>query len=128
MKNNLLHLVIISVFSFSGYAQSEKLYVTDKISDKYAYVDVTKTYERVAAKGYKSVDLFQKLGNSCYKNLEYAKAASWYCELFTLTADLEPIYYNKYAESLKAIGQIIKANEVLEKLKQKTAMKAIQKK
>jgi hypothetical protein len=27
----------------------------------YAYVDAIKTYERIAEKGYKSVDLFQKL-------------------------------------------------------------------
>lgn len=127
MKNNLYYLLIISIFSISGYAQNEKLYITTKISDKYAYVDVTKTYERVAAKGYKSVDLFQKLGNSFYNNLEFAKAANWYCELFSLTTDLDPEYYNRYAQSLICIGQIVAANEVLEKLKQKSAMTIMQK-
>ena len=117
MKNNLLLLVIISAFSFQGYAQTEKVYITDKISDKYAYIDVVKTYERVAAKGYKSVDLFQKLGNSCYEKLDYAKAADWYCELFVLTSDLNPEYYQRYSKSLRSIGQIDTANELLEKLK-----------
>ena len=34
----------------------------DKQYDKFAYIDATKTYERVAAKGYKSADMFQKIG------------------------------------------------------------------
>jgi hypothetical protein len=122
MKKKLVLLVIMSVFSIGCYAQNEQLYITDKISDKYAYIDVTKTYERVAAKGYKSIDLFQKLGNSFYKSLDMEKAAKWYGELFALTSDLEPEYYKRYAQSLTSIGQIINANEVLEKLKQKTAL------
>lgn len=117
MKKNLLLLIIVSVFSFSGSAQNEKNYITQKISDKYAYIDVIKTYERVAAKGYKSVDLFQKLGNSYYSNSKLEKAATWYCELFAMTSDLEPVYYYRYAESLRFIGQNDKADAVIEKLK-----------
>ena len=122
MKNTLPYLLLISFFHFGSYGQNEKLYITTKISDKYAYIDVVKTYERVAAKGYKSVDLYQKLANSFYKNLEFTKAAKWYCELFTLTTDLDSEYYNRYAQSLICTGQIIEANEVLEKLRQRSAM------
>ena len=111
----------MTIFSFNMYAQNSKFYVTDKINDKYAYVDVIKTYERVAEKGYKSVDLFKKLGDSYYQNAELDKAAKWYCELFAMnTSDLEPKYYYQYAMSLKFIGQIDKANEMLVKLKQKS--------
>lgn len=128
MKNIIFfYLSIVSLFSYNGYAQNEKTYVTDEISNKYAYVDIIKTYERVAAKGYKSVDLFQKLGNSFYKNLQFDKAANWYCELFALTYDLDPEYYYRYAQSLKSIGQIDTANEVLEKLKHKSEMPATKK-
>ncbi|TDE41486.1 flagellar motor protein MotB [Flavobacterium rhamnosiphilum] len=121
MKNNiLLYVTIVNVFSFNIYSQKEKFYVTDKISDKYAYVDVIKTYERVAQKGYKSVDLFKKLGDSYYFNAKLDKAAEWYCELFAMNTDLEPEYYYQYAKSLNFIGQNDKANEILEKLKQKS--------
>ena len=64
MKKELVILVLFIVFSFRASAQSETFYKTDKVGEKYAYVDVIRTYEKVAAKGYKSVDLFQKLGNS----------------------------------------------------------------
>ena len=120
-KNRFIYITIISIFSFNGYAQNSKFYVTDKINDNYAYIDVLKTYERIAEKGCKSTDLFKKLGNAYYSNTELDKAAKWYGELFAMnTNDLEPEYYYQYAKSLKAIGQNDKANEILEKLKQKS--------
>jgi len=120
MKNFiLLCITIVNVFSFGGYAQKSKVAAADKNYDSYAYIDAIKTYERVAEKGYKSVDMFQKLGNSYYFNSELDKAARWYGELFAMTSDLEPEYYYRYAQSLKSIGQNDKANEMLEKFYQK---------
>ena len=115
----LLIATIVTVFTFNGYPQNSKIFVTDKISDKYAYIDVIKTYERVAEKGYKSADLFKKLGNSYFFYADLEKAAKWYCELFEMNTDLEPEYYYQYAKSLNFIGQNDKGNEILEKLKQK---------
>ena len=117
MQKRLLILVLWATFSFSASAQSEKVFITDKVSDKYAYVDVMKTYERIAAKGYKSVDLFQKLGDSSYSHFKLEKAAEWYSKLFALTLDLAPEYYYRYAESLRFICENEKADAVLEKLK-----------
>ena len=119
MKEKLAVLVLLTVFSLRVSAQNEKPFITDKISDKYAYVDVIKTYERIAAKGYKSVDLFQKLGNSSYSNYKLEKAATWYGALFAITSDLEPVYYYRYAESLRFICQNEKADAVIEKLNRK---------
>jgi outer membrane protein OmpA-like peptidoglycan-associated protein/tetratricopeptide (TPR) repeat protein len=116
MKNNiLLYVTIVSVFSFNLYSQKAKLAVADKKYDNYAYVDAIKTYERVANKGYKSEDMFKKLGNAYYFNAELDKAAKWYDELFAMTADLEPEYYYRYAQSLRSVGQNDKANQMMEK-------------
>ena len=120
MRNIIIYITTsLSLISFKIHSQNENFYVTTKINDKYAYVDVLKTYERVANKGYKSVDLFQKLGNSYYLFAKLDKAAKWYGELFAMTSDLEPKYYNQYAQSLIFIGQKEKAVEILDKLKQK---------
>ncbi|WP_291103708.1 MULTISPECIES: OmpA family protein [unclassified Flavobacterium] len=120
MKNYiLLYITMVAVFSFSSYAQNAKVAAADKKYDSYAYIDAIKTYERVAEKGYKSVDMFQKLGNSYYFNSELDKAAKWYGELFAMTSDLEPEYYYRYAQSLKSIGENDKANEMMEKFHQK---------
>ena len=95
---------------------------TNKTKVEYVYINVLKTYERIAEKGYKSIDLFQKLGNSYYSNYELEKAAKWYGELFIMTSDLAPEYYYNYAQSLNFIGQNKKADEILEKLYQKPEM------
>jgi tetratricopeptide (TPR) repeat protein len=84
----------------------------------YASVFMIKTYERVAEKGYKSVDIFQKLGNAFYFNDELDKAARWYGELFAITSDLKPEFYYRYFASLKAIGKNEKANEMLARFNQ----------
>jgi outer membrane protein OmpA-like peptidoglycan-associated protein/tetratricopeptide (TPR) repeat protein len=120
MKNFiLLCITIVSVFSFNCYAQKAQLASADRKYENFAYIDAIKTYERVAEKGYKSVDMFQKLGNSYYFNGELDKAAKWYDELFTMAPDQQSEYFYRYAQSLKAVGQTEKANEMLEKFHQK---------
>ena len=122
MKNNILYLItLISVFSINSYAQKAKVSIAEKKYSNYAYIDAIKTYERVGEKGYKSVDMFQKLGNSYYFNSEFDKAAKWYGELFAMTSDLEPEYYYRYAQSLRSIGQNEKANEIMDKFNQLSA-------
>ncbi len=122
MKNNILFCItLIIAFSFNVYSQKEKVKVADKKYDNYAYIDAIKTYEKVAEKGYKSADMFKKLGNSYYFNAELEKAARWYGELLAMnTTDLEPEYYFRYAQSLRSIGQNDKANELLELFNQKS--------
>ena len=120
MKNFiLLYITIVSVFSFNCYAQKAQLASADRKYENFAYIDAIKTYERVAEKGYKSVDMFQKLGNSYYFNGELDKATKWYDELFTMAPDQQSEYFYRYAQSLKAVGQTEKANEMLEKFHQK---------
>jgi hypothetical protein len=62
-----------------------------------------KTYERVADKGYKSVDMFQNW-ETPITSMEARKAAQWYGELFTMTSEVEPAYYYRYAQSLRSIS------------------------
>jgi tetratricopeptide (TPR) repeat protein len=116
--SNILFITIVSVFSFNGYAQKAKVTTAEKKQGNVATIDALKTYERVAEKGYKSADMFKKLGNSCYYNTELDQAARWYGELFAMTQDVEPEYYYRYAQSLRSIGQIDKADTMLEKFNQ----------
>ncbi|WP_016990418.1 OmpA family protein [Flavobacterium sp. ACAM 123] len=116
MKNNILfYITIISVFSLNIYSQKARVAAADKKYDNYAFVSAIKTYERVADKGYKSADMFQKLGNAYYFNGELEKAAQWYGELFAMTSEVEPAYYYRYAQSLRSIGENDKANQIMEK-------------
>ncbi|GGA89054.1 cell envelope biogenesis protein OmpA [Flavobacterium palustre] len=114
-KKILLCVAIVSVFSFNIYSQKAKLANADKNYDNYAYIDAIKTYEKVAEKGYKSASMFQKLGNAYYFNGELEKAVKWYAELFAMPeTQIEPTYYYRYAQSLRAINENKKADQILE--------------
>ena len=118
-KNKFLYLSIASLLSFNSYSQKRVLLAPKILTTKYVEVNVIKTYERVAEKGYKSVDMFQKLGNSFYTNYEMKKAARWYCELFAMTYDLEPKYYYQYEQALRSIGENEEANAIIVRLNNK---------
>jgi tetratricopeptide (TPR) repeat protein len=119
MKKTLIYLVVlIGTMNVSG--QKLKVAKADKDFEKFAYVDAIKTYERVFEKGYKSQDMLQKLGDAYYFKADLENAAKWYTELFALTQDVAPEYYYRYSQSLKAIKDYKKADEMLAKFNQKS--------
>lgn len=95
------------------YAQKATIKRADKKYDSYAYIDVIQTYEKVALKGYKSEDMFKKLGNSYYFNANYESASKWYGELFAMNPNVESEYYFRYAQSLKSTGELQKSNQLM---------------
>jgi outer membrane protein OmpA-like peptidoglycan-associated protein/tetratricopeptide (TPR) repeat protein len=119
-KSGLLPLIAFFI-CVNAFSQKGKLAEADKKYEQYAYIDAIEIYEQVAEKGYKSVELFQKLGNSYYFNSEFEKSARWYTELFNLTQQVEPEYYYRYSQSLKSIGNYDKANEMMALFSQKSA-------
>ncbi|MCP2028228.1 outer membrane protein OmpA-like peptidoglycan-associated protein [Flavobacterium sp. HSC-32F16] len=112
MKNYIL-LCLLVLNTIYGNAQQSKTNSGDKKYNDYAYVDAIKTYERIADKGYKSDDLFKKMGDSYYFNSEFEGAAKWYGELFALNPSPEAEYFYRYAQALKSTGQMDKANTIL---------------
>ncbi len=118
--HNLIYIILFGFFATFAYSQKEREINADKKYDKYNYVDAIKTYERIAAKGYKSVDLFQKLANSYYFNSELVKANKYYAELFALKQEVAPEYYYRYSQCLKSVGNYKKADEMLTLFNQKS--------
>ncbi|OYQ45186.1 OmpA family protein [Flavobacterium aurantiibacter] len=97
--------VVISFLFLSCFClaqEKEVAQATQQFND-FAYFDAIKIYERVAASGYKSKELFQKLGNAYYFSADYENAAKAYKELFALTDDQHPEYFYRYAQALKSI-------------------------
>ncbi|NUY79705.1 OmpA family protein [Flavobacterium sp. MAH-1] len=119
MKKVLLSL-LFSVLSLYTFGQTTGLRRADKNYDGYAYIDAIKTYERIAAKGYKNADLFKKLGNAYYFNSQFDKAASWYDQLFAMTNDVETEVYYRYSQCLKAVGNYAKADDMMNAFVAKT--------
>ena len=118
MKNFIL-TIAISFFALLGAnAQNDtKTKSADKKYEKFAYIEATKTYERLFEKGYKSADMLEKLGNSYYFNADLVNAAKWYGELFKLDADaiskVDAEYYYRYSQSLKGLKDYKKADQMM---------------
>jgi outer membrane protein OmpA-like peptidoglycan-associated protein/tetratricopeptide (TPR) repeat protein len=110
---SLLYITLFSATIINVEAQQGKTKVADRLYDGYSYVDAIKTYERIAAKGYKSADMFGKLGNSYYFNADLVNANKWYKELFAMNEEIEPEYYYRYSQTLKSVGEYKKADEML---------------
>lgn len=105
---NLFVLFIIAFglcSSATSYGQSKKIKKGNDHFTEHSYMEAITIYEAVANKGYKSEELFQKLGDSYYLNGKYEAAVNWYTELYGLSKDQPNIYNLRYAQSLKATGQ-----------------------
>jgi len=107
--------VWLLIFSFYGYSQEVKLKKANSNYENFQYEDAIVTYEKVAKKGYKSVELFSKLGDSYYFQSKLKEANKWYNDLFSLKKKLNSEYYFRYAQTLKAVGNYKKADEMMEK-------------
>ena len=101
--------------SHFAIAQKSKVASADKKYDAYAYIEATKVYEKLAAKGFKDEKMFQVLGNSYYFNGKLEQAEKWYSELFKLRPNQAPELYYRYAQSLKAAKKYNEADVILKK-------------
>lgn len=110
--------VCLLIFSFFGYSQEVKLKKANSNYENFQYEDAIVTYEKVAKKGYKSVELLSKLGDSYYFQSKLKEANKWYNDLFSLKKKLNSEYYFRYAQTLKAVGNYKKADEMMEKFNQ----------
>lgn len=127
MKFKIIYTIgALFLFSVSfSQVSDKKLKEGDKLYDKYAYFNSIVIYEKVANKGYKSVELFEKLGNANFFNGLYAEANKWYAQLFGLNKEVESIYYYRYSQTLKNIGEFKLADDYLAKFSQHNSQNSL---
>lgn len=63
-------------------ANSQTVRYDSITKQKYVLVDVQKTYERIADKGYESVEIYESLGNYYYDNKNFQKSKIYFDRLF----------------------------------------------
>lgn len=104
-------LVFASVFLFG---QKNTVAKGDREYANFAYINAIDIYLKVVEKGYESAEIYQKIGNSYYFNAKLTEANQWYEKLFALkNVTIEPEYYYRYSQTLKATGNYEKANAYL---------------
>ncbi len=121
MKNKITYLVLLVITCVNSYSQvTKKEEKGQKEYEKYAYIDVIKTYERIYEKGYKSDAVLLKVGNAYYFNAELEKANKWYSELYPTNPDQEAEFYFRYAQALRASKEYDKADAMMAKFSEKS--------
>lgn len=114
MEIKKISLVCFFLLGMLGFTQNKTIQKADKNYDRFLYVDAIKTYEKVAKKGYKSIQLYCKLGDSYYFQSRYAEANQWYEQLFSLQKKVAAEYYFRYAQTLKSVGNYDKAAVIMQ--------------
>lgn len=115
MKKSLFKIsfAILFIIHFSGFSQEKELKKAEENYNVYAFAKAIDIYEKLAEKGYGSIDVYKNLGNSYYFNADLLNAGKWYKKLFELTKDVESEYYFRYSHSLKAMGDYENADKMM---------------
>ena len=87
---------------------------------EFVTIDVGGTFERILEKGYQSVDMLKKVGDRRFFGGDLKVSAKWYAQLFEMTQDLDSVYYYRFAQSLKSIGELDKANAMMKLFESKS--------
>lgn len=114
--------ITISLFCFSivVFAQSSKLEKANIKYDKYNFIDAREIYLKVAEKGYKSAELYRKIGDTYYFNSQYSGAAKWYYNLTKeFPNETTGTDYFRAAQCLKSINQPEEAEKLMQIYKDK---------
>ncbi len=131
----MLKRILILLIVFSGYLthisaqdkvnekqQAKVKAKADERYDEYSFSPAIDIYKKVLDKGYVSLDLLKRLGNSYYFNAKYEEAANIYKRLAeAYPDDTEPDYYFRYAQSLKTLGDYDEASNIMAKFRELTA-------
>lgn len=121
MKKNILKIaLLLSLSPLVITAQEKQMAAAGKLFNEYAYVDAINEYKQIALRGYKSAELYEKLGDAYYYNGDLEKSVKWYKELFALNQDASPEHYYRYAQALKSNGDYDTANAILDKFSMKS--------
>jgi len=81
-KNLSLCFSLAFMFFAAGNMYSQAVKYDSVKKQKFVLVDVQKTYQRIADKGYESLELFEYLGNFYYENNNPKKSKLYFDKLF----------------------------------------------
>ena len=80
----ILNTSLLFIFLFTvgvSFSQRKDIKKANEDFDKFAYIDAREIYLKVVNDGYKSAEIFKKLGDTYYWNSDYDNAAKWYSRL-----------------------------------------------
>ncbi len=113
----ILNTSLLFIFLFTvgvSFSQRKDIKKANEDFDKFAYIDAREIYLKVVNDGYKSAEIFKKLGDTYYWNSDYDNAAKWYSRLVNeYPNETEAEYYYRAAQSLKSLGKYKESDELM---------------
>lgn len=107
--------ILFVLLSGVTFGQKEKVKESNQDYKDLAYIDAQNMYLSIVKNGYENKEVFEKLGDTYYYNNDYTNANIWYAKVFQYDAEsIDRNYYFKYIQTLKAIRDYDKADEILD--------------
>lgn len=117
-------------FTTTVFSQEQQISNADNKFENLNYYESLTIYKKLLKKGYRTAEIYQKIGDSYYYNGDYLAATSYYKSLFGLKKPVAVEYYFRYIQGLKAqkkydlVDKIL--NEIPENLKSDSRFKLYQ--
>jgi peptidoglycan-associated lipoprotein len=110
----ILSILLITVVSFSVFAQNSTIEKADKMFKLKAYLEAAALYK---AGGIETKNVLQNLGDCYYYNNQMNDAANSYEKLFKKydVKEIDPAYLYRFSQALKGIKSYAKYDELLKK-------------
>lgn len=126
ISQKILLLTLALLVSSVTFSQKKQIAKANKEFDKYSYIDAREIYLKVIENGYKSAEIYQKLGDTYYWNSDYDNAAKWYSKLVEEYPDVTDVeYYFRAAQSLKSLKKEEEAKKMMVLFTEKGGNKAL---
>ncbi len=111
MKKIIFLLILLLNIGFLFAQGKEELKKANQLYEGYEYLKARDIYLKLYKRGLRSPELYKRLGDSYFKTAEYKEAVKWYDKLFLEGYNIEPQYYFRYGQSLKASGEVEKGDK-----------------
>lgn len=113
-----MHKVFVLFFCFSATVSfsQKKDKELERANAKYeelSFVKAGKLYERLVEKGYKSKEIYARLGDTYFFNADYQNALKWYSKLFEDSEYNSPEYFYRYTVCLRSTDNYQEAFSVI---------------
>ncbi len=122
MKQIHLLIVFFSLLTLTGYGQSKKTKNADRLFDRFKYQEAIKAYKKLLKHDKRDATyIYKKLGDAYAEISQPEEAEKWY-EKAIYDTNNEPIYYFKYAMTLRQNKKYDESVKWMRIYKQKSGM------
>lgn len=109
-----LFLLVLTIFTFNAFSQQREIKEGDAYFKLFQYHEAAKKYQEAVVLAPSNYYAKYRLAESYYYHFDYTEALPYYKEIAEKMPDAFPLVRYKYASTLRAKGEYLKAKNNLE--------------